>query len=206
MSAVLFGDDLEFYQRMLKASGYLTGTIDGDWGPDTEKAEKKFLADADKLKQKHGTFDDRTERNISGLHIKAQELARIFMKEAIAASPHSVRIISGTRSYAEQNELFKKGRFGNPPPKVTNARGGGSNHNFCIAWDIGLFNASGKYLTGATNAEQKAYRDIGKAVTLGKLEWGGNWTSFVDIPHYQVATGMQTSDVRALFEAGKAYI
>ena len=42
-------------------------------------------------------------------------------------------------SYTEQNDLYKRGSFGNPPPKVTNARGGQSNHNFGIAWDGGVF-------------------------------------------------------------------
>ncbi len=91
---------------------------------------------------------------------------------------------------------------------VTNARGGRSNHNFGVAWDIGLFDAAGKYYTGANAAERKAYADLGTAIKakVANLEWGGDWKTFVDMPHYQLATGNKsTADVRLLFEAGKPF-
>ena len=96
---------------------------------------------------------------------------------------------SGTRTYAEQNTLFRQGRFGNKGPRVTNARGGQSNHNYGIAWDIGLFE-NGKYLT-----DSPLYK---KAAELGRadgLEWGGDWTSFKDQPHYQLATGLSMTNI-----------
>src|SRR4051794_29191519 len=87
------------------------------------------------------TFDSRTEQHIARLLPKAQEAARLFMSVAIQAmNSHGVemRVISGTRTYAEQDAHFAKGRT-QPGPRVTNARGGYSNHNFGVAWDIGLF-------------------------------------------------------------------
>ena len=54
------------------------------------------------------TYDERTERNISTLHPAAQPRAREFMRLALdLAGKHgvAVRIISGLRSYAEQNAL-----------------------------------------------------------------------------------------------------
>lgn len=114
-----------------------------------------------------------------------------------------VRIISGTRTYVEQDALFRKGRFGNPGPKVTNARGGQSNHNFGLAWDIGLFEG-GKYITAV-----KKYKELANLVmgVLPNLEWGGNWQSFQDVPHYQHrAIADSVSEVRKLFEQGKAYL
>jgi len=114
-----------------------------------------------------------------------------------------VRIISGTRTYAEQDALFRKGRFGNPGPIVTKAKGGQSNHNFGLAWDIGLFE-DGKYIT-----KDKKYKDIAPLVlgVLLNLEWGGNWISFPDAPHYQhTALSTTVSGVRALFEQGKPYL
>src|SRR6516225_1148556 len=108
------------------------------------------------------------------------------------------RIISGTRTYAEQDLLFAK------KPKVTNAKGGQSNHNFGIAWDLGIFE-NGKYYEGNTKKEDKAYVDTGALVKtkVSGLEWGGDWTTFIDKPHYQLATGKTVAQVRALFEKGK---
>jgi peptidoglycan L-alanyl-D-glutamate endopeptidase CwlK len=82
-------------------------------------------------------------------------------------------VLSGTRTYAEQDALFAKGG-------VTKARGGFSNHNFGIAFDIGVFSGA-KYLE--ESPLYKAVAVIGKG--LG-LSWGGDWKSFVDEPHYQL--------------------
>jgi len=112
----------------------------------------------------------------------------------------SARIVSGTRTYAEQNALYRKGRYGDPSPIVTRARGGHSNHNFGIAWDIGIFQ-NGKYL--------KSSPLYVRAAALGKtrsIEWGGDWTSFVDKPHYQLATGVSLAAVRSSFEEGRAFV
>jgi len=90
-------------------------------------------------------------------------------------------------------------------PKVTNARGGQSNHNFGIAWDVGIFE-NGKYYAGDTQKEDKAYVELGgfiKANVPG-LEWGGDWKGFVDKPHYQLATGKSVVQVRALLEKREA--
>jgi len=73
---------------------------------------------------------------------------------ALKQQPLTYRIISGTRTYEQQNQLFKK------RPKVTNARGGQSNHNFGIAWDVGLFE-EGKYYEGTSKKEDKAYVALG---------------------------------------------
>jgi peptidoglycan L-alanyl-D-glutamate endopeptidase CwlK len=205
MSAPLFAKDVLFYQRLLKSCSYYHDTLDGIWGRNTTKADDQFQADAARLKDELGTFDSRSEGHIARLHIKAQRRARIFLGQA-SESPFRCRIISGTRSYEEQNQLYRQGRWGNPGPRVTNARGGESNHNFCIAWDVGLFDKDGNYLTGATAREERAYMELAGLVDRSTLDWGGDWSSFVDRPHYQLRTGRDTSEVRALFEAGQAYV
>src|SRR6478735_5807766 len=83
------------------------------------------------------TFDKRTEGNIATLVPKAQEKARQFMTAILPILEEkgcTAKIISGTRSYDEQDDLYAKGRTV-AGAKVTNARGGYSNHNFGIAWD-----------------------------------------------------------------------
>ena len=204
VSAPLFTQDVLFYQRLLKCSGYYNDTLDGIWGSNTTLADLQFLSASEDLKAELGSFDLRTEGHIATMHIEAQRAARDFMTAA-TTGPHRCQIISGTRSYHEQNELYKKGRWGNPGPRVTNAKGGQSNHNFCIAWDIGLFASDGSYFTGATAAEVNAYKHIATLVDLSILDWGGDWTSFVDRPHYQLDVGKTTSQIRPLFEAGTPY-
>jgi peptidoglycan L-alanyl-D-glutamate endopeptidase CwlK len=93
-----------------------------------------------------------------------------------------IRVISGFRSYAEQDALFAQGRT-KPGRKVTNAKGGESNHNFGIAFDIGTFRGA-EYLP-----ESPAYDTVG---ALGKelgLEWGDDWEGLVDKPHFELRPG-----------------
>ena len=145
------------------------------------------------------TFDERTERNISTLHPAVQPRAREFMLLALAlAAKHGVivRIISGLRSYAEQDALYAKGRTAQGP-KVTNARAGHSNHNFGTAWDIGLFKGKA-YL-----AASPIYREIGIAARSLGLTWGGDFRSFPDTPHYEVPTGHTLAQMRQRVAAGK---
>jgi peptidoglycan LD-endopeptidase CwlK len=37
------------------------------------------------------------------------------------------------------------------------------------------------------------------------LEWGGDWKTFKDKPHYQLATGKKVRQLRELLEKGKPY-
>ena len=99
--------------------------------------------------------------------------------------------------------LFRQGRFGNPGRIVTNARGGQSNHNFGIAWDIGIF-AAGSYKPESPLYDKAA--GVALAAGIPNLEWGGNWQRFKDRPHYQLQTGLALADVRNRFEQGEAYI
>jgi peptidoglycan LD-endopeptidase CwlK len=203
MSTRLFEDDVVFLQRLLKSAGFYTDTIDGIWGANTDRAVNAFEARFTEIADTLGVFDARSERGIRTLHPKAQKLARQSLK-IIRDAGINARIISGTRTYAEQNVLFKQGRFGNPGKIVTKARGGQSNHNFGIAWDLGIFTASGAYLE-----ESPLYKKAGQtalAAGFDKLEWGGNWTSIVDQPHYQHVTGMLISKVQEKFESGNPYI
>lgn len=144
-------------------------------------------------------FDFRTERNIRTLALSAQKEARFFMEKVFAASIKA-KIISGSRTYSEQNKLFRQGRYNNPGPIVTNARSGRSNHNFGIAWDIGIFTTSGGYIT-----EGAAYDHAAEAGMSEHLEWGGKWTGFVDKPHYQLKLGVSLAVIREKFETGQSF-
>lgn len=204
MSDRLFKDDIVFLQRLLKCGGHYTGKIDGVWGPKTDAATVDFETRSAQVAASLGTFDPRTEKTIQTLLIKTQEAARAAMN-ALKAAGINARIISGTRTYAEQNAIFRQGRFGNRGIIVTKARGGQSNHNFGIAWDLGIFTANGAYL-----GESPIYNQAGPVVLaagIAGLEWGGNWAGFVDRPHYQLATpGLNLTQVRQRFERGQSYV
>jgi peptidoglycan L-alanyl-D-glutamate endopeptidase CwlK len=199
MSDRLFKTDILFLQRILAVSGFYEGSLNGKWSSDVDDAQEKFLNRCKEIKDKEGEFDSRTESCIMTLIPAAQIKAREFMN-AVQGQPLTYRIISGTRTYAEQDALYAK------RPKVTNARGGQSNHNFGIAWDVGIFD-NGKYYEGKTKKEDKAYADLGTFIkaNVAGLEWGGDWKSFVDMPHYQLATGKSVAQVRSLLEKGKSY-
>lgn len=199
MSVKLFQEDILFLQRILAVSGFYNGTFNGKWSTAVDSAEQAFFDGYDKLKNDMGSFDTRTELNIMTLIPAAQAKARQFMT-AVAGEPLAYRILSGTRTYAEQDALAKK------RPKVTNAKGGESNHNFGIAWDVGIFD-KGKYYTGATKKEEKAYEALGQLIKakVPELEWGGDWKTFKDKPHFQLATGKTVKQLRALFEKGKPF-
>jgi len=122
--------------------------------------------------------DPRSEKNIATLLREVQPIARALVQKA-AQSGIQIKILSGLRTYAEQDELYAQGRT-KPGPKVTNARGGHSNHNFGIAFDVGVFEGT-KYLS-----ESVKYKAVGVlGMDLG-LEWGGNWKTIVDQPHFQL--------------------
>lgn len=153
------------------------------------------------MRQDSGALDVRSERNIATLLPKMQDLARRIMKIARGREDKTklyAVVLSGTRTYAEQDGLYAQ------KPKVTNARGGQSNHNFGIAIDIGLFK-DGKYLTGNTKAEKQAYADLAKAVKLQlvDVDWGGDWATFKDMPHYEYKTGLTIAQKRTKFEKGQ---
>ncbi len=199
----MFGNDILFLQRFLKGPGYYQGELDGVYGPLTDAALNRFEEETDKIANQHGHFDLRSEKNITTLHPRAQVLARQFFANVLNSSDLVnngviAKIISGTRTYSEQAELYAQGRT-KPGRIVTNAAAGRSNHNFGIAWDVGLFKGS-DYLE-----ESPLYDVMG---TIGKnlgLEWGGDWSSLIDKPHFQLKVGLTLAEVRGKFESGLAY-
>ena len=87
------------------------------------------------------------------------------------------RILEGYRSIEKQNECYEQGRT-KPGKIITNAKGGQSFHNYRVAFDI--------YTT-----------DYDKAGKIGKslgLEWGGDWKTFKDLPHYDLEKGYTIKD------------
>ena len=107
MSGGMLHDDVLFFQRLLKAEGLYNGKLDGIWGPLTEAASNEFEEKSNQIKEEIASFDSRTEKHIRTLMLKAQREARVFMRKVLDAGINA-KIISGTRTYAEQKTYFAK--------------------------------------------------------------------------------------------------
>lgn len=145
-------------------------------------------------------IDGRSREVLSTLHKDAAPWFEAFLVKANTSGilPEGIvaKAISGHRSWEEQNKLYAQGRT-SPGKKVTNARGGYSNHNYGIAIDIGLFKGS-TYLP-----ESPYYAKLGAVGKSVGLSWGGDWKSIKDMPHYEVQVGMSLSAMRSAVMAGR---
>jgi peptidoglycan L-alanyl-D-glutamate endopeptidase CwlK len=173
---------MEMRQMIEAVQRKLGVDVDGRAGPQTWGAIYAALVDSTlgggPPEQAVSKVDERSERNIATLLPEVRPLARALVQRA-AQDGIQVKVISGTRSYAEQDALYAQGRTA-PGMIVTKARGGESNHNFGIAFDVGIFEGT-KYLENSPR-----YMAVGAiGIDLG-LEWGGSWESFADQPHFQL--------------------
>ena len=169
--------------------------VDGIAGPQTLGAVERFINSPAGMPPAVA-IDERSERNIGTLIPVAQEAARRWLLACLAAGLN-IKIIDGSRTYAEQDALYAQGRT-KPGAAVTNAQGGQSLHNFGIAWDFGIFGPHGEYIT-----DNSDYDRAGVIAESLDLEWGGRWRSPVDRPHVQVKTGLTLAEMRARVAAGK---
>ena len=151
---------------------------DGRPGPITWAAIYSKIVGEEVPAELSGNVDARSEAVILTLHPTARSYARALVNKA-ASIGIDIKVISGLRTFAEQDKLYAQGRT-TPGKKVTNAKGGQSNHNYGIAFDVGVFDGT-KYLP--TSPKYKVVGGLGQ--DLG-LEWGGKWTTIVDEPHFQL--------------------
>ena len=147
------------------------------------------------------SFDARTEKNLATLDPVAQIKFRPFIqaaKEHAESQGYEYILISGNRTWKEQDAIYAQGRT-KPGKIVTNAKGGQSNHNFGVAGDFGVFK-NGKYLDDSSpSLADKFHKEIGKIAKDYGIEWGGDWKTSKDYPHFEVTTGMSLAEKRAAY-------
>lgn len=110
--------------------------------------------------------------NLRGVH---PDLVRV-VKRAISISPIDFTVIEGRRTVARQKELVAKGAS-----KTMRSR---HIHGFAVdivpyvggqvRWDWPLFDQIETVMKAAAKLENV------------KIEWGGDWISFKDGPHWQL--------------------
>jgi len=113
------------------------------------------------------------------------------------------------RTFAEQDALYAQGRT-SAGPKVTNAKGGQSWHNYGLAIDIVLLqdkDGNGTHETASwdnkIDFDGDGVADWLEVVYVFKLygwEWGGDWRSFRDTPHFQKTFGLTIAEAKTRFE------
>jgi len=101
------------------------------------------------------------------------------------------------RSIAEQDALFKQ------RPKVTNAKGGQSIHNYGLAFDIVLlYDKDGNETFETASWEQNKYwMQVVNYFKSKGWQWGGDWSKFKDAPHFQ--KNYRWQDLKLLIDRGE---
>jgi len=139
-----------------------------------------------------------TER-LEKLHPKVKSSFKSFIEESEKTFNTTFRIVQGLRTIQEQDALYNQpwdgkdndgdGKIDEADEKVTNAKGGSSYHNYGLAIDIvEILNGKANW-----NFEYKNLKLI--AVKYG-LDWGGDFKSIVDKPHFQKTLGYSISSLR----------
>lgn len=172
-------------------------------------------------------MDTISQQRIQTAHPLVRTELNTILQECAASltGRASVRFTQVLRTVAEQDALYALGRTKVNPDgksaarpmgyKVTNAKGGYSIHNFGLAVDICLI-LDGKE---ASWNDVKDFDGDGKSdwmevVAIFKRygwSWGGDWSSFIDKPHFEKTFGYTLTQLRTLrtqkkFIAGTEYV
>ncbi|PPK80604.1 peptidoglycan L-alanyl-D-glutamate endopeptidase CwlK [Lacrimispora xylanisolvens] len=140
-------------------------------------------------------------RDITLCHPRLQALAAKLTAES---DKQGLKIAIGEtyRTVEEQDALYAQGRT-KPGNKVTNAPGStySSYHQWGTAFDI--------YRNDGLGAYNEAGNFFGRVGAIGVnigLEWGGNWKSPVDKPHFQLPDwGSSTSGIKKVYASPEAF-
>ena len=127
----------------------------------------------------------------AGLDPEFRTKLEIFEKRLLESGIR-VKLVSGYRSFEEQNRLYALGRT-KPGRIVTKARGGYSWHNFGLAADYA-------FISGGQLTWNGPWKLFGRIARECGLEWGGDWRKFPDRPHVQWRRGKTLAEMRRTAE------
>lgn len=141
-------------------------------------------------------------RDITLCHPRLQKLAVQLVKEC-ERQGLKIKIGETLRTKEEQDALYAQGRT-KPGQIVTNSPGSSysSYHQWGTAFDF--FRNDGK---GAYNESGYFFERVGAIGVLLGLEWGGNWKSIVDKPHFQLPDwGSTTSGIKKYYATPEEFM
>lgn len=228
------GADVKKLQEALIKAGYkMAGGADGIFGkstmqalmtfklknrivvdPEVTEATWKALVGCDDVPTKGvepapASDDDAISiSRLNRLHpsIRTEALKLYRMANTALSGRAKVRITYTLRTYAEQAELYAKGRT-TAGPKVTNAKPGYSFHNWALALDFVLL-IDGKEISWDINKDFDGDKKADWMEVIGIFEnagWksGAKFTGLADYPHLEKTMGLSTADCRERIAAGK---
>ena len=134
-------------------------------------------------------------RDITLCHPRLQKLAAALVQKC-AEQGLQIKIGETLRTTAEQDALYAQGRT-KPGSIVTNAKGSSysSYHQWGTAFDFYRSDGLGAYYD-----KDGFFNKVGAIGTSIGLEWGGNWKSIKDKPHFQLPDwGSSTSGIKKKF-------
>lgn len=155
-------------------------------------------------------MDRITLQRIDLLHPALREEAReIYTEICEALKGRAIcRFAYTLRTYAEQDALFLQ------KPKVTNAKGGQSYHNFGLAIDIVLLvdkdkNGTFESASWETNVDfdgdgMADWMEVVKIFKLHGWSWGGDW-KFIDKPHFEKTFGLSVKQLDAMVKTNRTF-
>lgn len=162
-------------------------------------------------------MDQISIQRIQTLHPLLRDEALLILKDCdkVLTGNAKVRFTHTNRSFLEQSKLYNLGRtVANPDGKslkrplgykVTNAQAGDSIHNYAMAIDICLI-INGKEASWNTTKDfdLDGLADWIEVVSIFKKygwSWGGDWSTFVDKPHFEKTFGYKLSELKKLYNA-----
>lgn len=120
------------------------------------------------------SFSARSLKNLD-VHPDLRKVAYRAL-ELLSDTPYDFTVTDGGRTMAEQLENIRRG--------VSWTKN--SRHIGGFALDfIALVNGRGTYDTVAMRVVAEAFKRAGKELKI-PIEWGGDWTKTVDMPHIQL--------------------
>ena len=149
-------------------------------------------------------MDQLTIDRIAQAHPKIREELKQYYIECNNKLPKGVRLRFAYvyRSIAEQNVLY------NQRPKVTNAKGGQSIHNYSLAFDYVIMldkDNNGTFETIEWDLKSPYHKVVVDYFKSKGYEWGGDWVSFKDYPHFQKAFGHTWQSLKRKLDTGDSF-
>ncbi|CAB5217678.1 D-alanyl-D-alanine carboxypeptidase [uncultured Caudovirales phage] len=149
-------------------------------------------------------MDKLTIDRIGQAHPKIREELKQYYIECNNKLPKGVRLRFAYvyRSVAEQNALY------NQKPKVTNARGGQSMHQYGVAFDVVILvdkDNNGTFESIDWNIESPHFKTVVAYFKSKGYEHGGDWRNFKDYPHFQKAFGLSWQMLKNRIDIGMSF-
>ncbi|CNI39961.1 M15 family metallopeptidase [Yersinia mollaretii] len=117
-------------------------------------------------------FGQASESNLIGVH---PDLVKV-VRRALELTPLDFKVIEGRRTLERQRELVKAGAS-----QTLNSRHLTGHAVDIVPLPDGKISWEWKYFYPMADAMKQAAVELGITV-----EWGGNWTTFKDGPHFQL--------------------